>query len=157
MGQWRPTATARSAGDNGRRCFIQINTREGDPVSRGFVCFPCVKKLLGRTETHTCDRMCFQTKRSLRHLPRRSSKNCDLQFANFDRFKENYSLDEILYIFYTEYFMLDYHHLFQHYYLIIIISNLFIKVFTYTLSIYVRCLMLRFLSINSFFFLCEAL
>ena len=26
---------------------------------------------------------------SLRHLPRRSSKNCDLQFANCDIFKEN--------------------------------------------------------------------
>ena len=35
--------TARSAGDNGRRCFIKINTREGDPVSRGFVCFSCIK------------------------------------------------------------------------------------------------------------------
>ena len=30
---------------------------------------------------------------SLRHLPRRSSKNCDLQFANSDRFKANYSVD----------------------------------------------------------------
>ena len=30
---------------------------------------------------------------SLRHLPRRSSKNCDLQFANNDRFKANYSID----------------------------------------------------------------
>ena len=29
MGRWRPTVAARSAGDNGRRCFIQINTREG--------------------------------------------------------------------------------------------------------------------------------
>ena len=31
---------------------------------------------------------------SLRHLPRRSSKNCDLQFANNDRFKANYSIDD---------------------------------------------------------------
>ena len=30
---------------------------------------------------------------SLRHLPRRSSKNCDLQFASTDRLKENYSID----------------------------------------------------------------
>ena len=30
----------------------------------------------------------------LRHLPRRSSKNCDLQFANVDRLKANYSVDE---------------------------------------------------------------
>ena len=31
---------------------------------------------------------------SLRHLPRRSCKNCDLQFANTDRLKENYSIDD---------------------------------------------------------------
>ena len=30
---------------------------------------------------------------SLRHRPRRSRKNCDLQFANSDIFKENYSKD----------------------------------------------------------------
>ena len=30
---------ARSGGDNGRRCFIQIKTCKGDPVSRGFVFF----------------------------------------------------------------------------------------------------------------------
>ena len=34
---------------------------------------------------------------SWRHLPRRSSKNCDLPFANCDRqtdiFKDNYSID----------------------------------------------------------------
>ena len=53
--------TVRSASDNGRRYFIQINTREGDPVSRGSVCFSRIKKLLGRTETRTCDRMCFET------------------------------------------------------------------------------------------------
>ena len=65
MGRWRPTVTARSAGDNGRRCFIQINTRECDPVSRGFVCFSRIKKLLGQTETRTCDRMCSQTIRTV--------------------------------------------------------------------------------------------
>ena len=41
--------------------------------------------------------------KNLRHLPRRSSKNCDLQFANTDRqldFKENYSIDnnEVVFI-----------------------------------------------------------
>ena len=88
--------TTRSAGNNGRRYFIQINTREGDPASRGFVCFSRIKKLLGRTDTRTRDRMCSQVSddtNRLRHLPRRSSKNCDLQFANFDRLKENYSID----------------------------------------------------------------
>ena len=37
---------------------------------------------------------------SLRHLPRRSSNNCDLHFAKVlrqtDRFKENYSIDYIM-------------------------------------------------------------
>ena len=35
---------------------------------------------------------------SMRHLPRRSSKNCDFPFANSDRFKANYSVDMKLYI-----------------------------------------------------------
>ena len=30
---------------------------------------------------------------SLRHLLRRSNKNCELQFHNSDRFKKNYSID----------------------------------------------------------------
>ena len=30
---------------------------------------------------------------SLIHLPRQSSKNCDLEFANTDILKENYSID----------------------------------------------------------------
>ena len=45
--------TARSAGDNERRCFIQINTRESDPVSRGFVCFSRIQKMIHRTDRHT--------------------------------------------------------------------------------------------------------
>ena len=32
---------------------------------------------------------------SLRHLPRRWSKNWDLEFANCDRFKTNYSVDTL--------------------------------------------------------------
>ena len=62
--------TARCAGENGRRCFIQINTCECDPVSRGFVCFSRIKKLLGRTETRTCDKMCFQTIRTVGDISR---------------------------------------------------------------------------------------
>ena len=33
---------------------------------------------------------------SLRHLPKRSSNNCDMQFANNDRFKENYRIDSAI-------------------------------------------------------------
>ena len=40
---------------------------------------------------------------SLRHLPRRSSKNCDMQFANTDRQTdlENYSIDTCTAIWHT--------------------------------------------------------
>ena len=47
------------------RLFIQINTRAGDPVSRGFGCFSRIKKLLGRTETQTRDRMYHQSIRTV--------------------------------------------------------------------------------------------
>ena len=45
------------APNHDRRCFIQINTREGDPVSRLFCVFFAYKKLLDRTETQTRERM----------------------------------------------------------------------------------------------------
>ena len=67
-------------------CFIQINSSVCDAVFAIVLCFLRIKKCLGRTETRTRDRMCCQSIRThLRHLPGRSSKNCDLQFANTDR------------------------------------------------------------------------
>ena len=48
-------------------------------------------------ETRTRDRILSDDTNSYRHFPRRSSKNCDLLFANTDRqdrFKENYSIDK---------------------------------------------------------------
>ena len=59
-----PLATMGVAG------LIQINTREGDPVSRGFVCFSRINKLLGRNETRTCDRKCCQTIRTVSDISR---------------------------------------------------------------------------------------
>ena len=61
-------------------------------------CFSRIKKLLGRTEARTCTKgrtVSRYEPNSLRHLPRRSSKNyCDLQFANSkENYKENYSID----------------------------------------------------------------
>ena len=56
---------ARPAGDNDRRCFIQINTREGDPVSSTFCVFFAYKKLLRRTETGTGERMYCQSIRTV--------------------------------------------------------------------------------------------
>ena len=68
-GSVRPTMAARSAADNGRRYFIQIHPREGDPVSRDFVFFSRIKKLLCRTETRTRERMCFQTNEQFETSP----------------------------------------------------------------------------------------
>ena len=48
------------------RWFIQINTRACDTVSASFwVFFPYIKKLLGRTETQTRERKCFQSIRTV--------------------------------------------------------------------------------------------
>ena len=74
------------------------HTRAGDLISPEVLDVFACKKLLGRTETRTRDRMYCQTIRTVkRHLPRRSSKNCDLQFAKTerqtDRLKENYGID----------------------------------------------------------------
>ena len=55
--------------------------------------------MLGLTETRTLDRigpMSSVDTGSLRHLPRRSIKNCNLEFANTDRqtdLRRIYSID----------------------------------------------------------------
>ena len=43
------------------RSFIQIYTRVGDKISASFWVFFAYKKLLGRTETRTRDRMYCQS------------------------------------------------------------------------------------------------
>ena len=48
-----------------RSLAIQINRRAGDPLSSRFWKFFAYKKLLGRTETRTRDRKCFQTIRTV--------------------------------------------------------------------------------------------
>ena len=52
------------------RWFIQINTRMGDPVSPRFWVFFAYKKLLGRTETRTCERMHCQSIRTVYDMSR---------------------------------------------------------------------------------------
>ena len=49
---------------------IQINTRAGDPISPTFWIFSRLKKLLGRTETRTRDRMYCQSIRTVRDISR---------------------------------------------------------------------------------------
>ena len=79
------------------RCFIQINTCAGDPVSPRFWVFFVYKKLLGRIETWTRDRMCFQSIRTAWDTSwddRARIATCSLLTAT-DRFKKNYSIDGI--------------------------------------------------------------
>ena len=65
-------------------------------VTRRYDRYCCRSCCRWRSETRTHERMYCQSIRTVfRHLPRQSSKNCDLQFANSDRFKENYSIDSI--------------------------------------------------------------
>ena len=75
------------------RCFIQINSGVCDAVSaivlgvfRVYIFYP-------NWDANSWQDVLSVDVNSLIHLPRRSSKNFDLQFANFDRFNENYSID----------------------------------------------------------------
>ena len=74
-GRWRSSGTG--------RWFIKMNTRAGESICW---CFSYMKKLLCRTKMRTREKKDLRADtNSLRHIPRRPSKNCDLQFANNDR------------------------------------------------------------------------
>ncbi len=76
------------------RWFIQINTRAGDPVSLRFWVFFAFNKIArANWDANSWQEVLSVDANSLRHLPRRSSKNWDLQFANTDR----QTLGELLY------------------------------------------------------------
>ena len=63
---WRPAPLAIIAGSR----VIQINTHAGHPISPRFLMFFAYKKLLGRTEMRTLDRMYCQTIRTVRDISR---------------------------------------------------------------------------------------
>ena len=52
------------------RCFIEINNARATLYSRYFWGFFAYKKMLSRTETHTRDRMYYQTIRTVRYISR---------------------------------------------------------------------------------------
>ena len=115
MGRSLPPVTARSAGDNDRRSFIHITTREqGRPgfatfdllchiypgvphqcAARFSLCVLFAYKKIARPnwDANSWEDVLSVDTNSLRYLLRWSSKNCHLQFANSDIFKENYSID----------------------------------------------------------------
>ena len=67
-------------------CFIQINTGAGDPVSPRFLVFFAYRQIARPNwGANSWQDVLSVDTNSLRHLPRRSSQNCDLQFANIDR------------------------------------------------------------------------
>ena len=94
--RWRPTN--RDGPLRLRQCrslAIQINTRTGDPIYPRFWKFFEYKKLLGRTEMRTRDRMYCQTIRIVRYISRDDRARiatCSLRTLT-DRLKENYSID----------------------------------------------------------------
>ena len=66
---------------------VKENAQTSKRYQRGFE--PGLSRLRVRHSTTEPPR----STNGLRHLLRRSSKNCDLQLANSDIFKENYSVD----------------------------------------------------------------
>ena len=92
FGGAQPTVTARSACDNAGRGPFKSTHELATRFTRGFGSFQSIKKLLGRTESRTRDRMYCQTIRivKLETFPETIEQElrpavCDLQFANADR------------------------------------------------------------------------
>ena len=103
MRRWRPSvikSTPPFACSTGIRSWvIQMNTRAGDPISPRVWMFFAYKKLLGRTEKRTRDRMYCQTIQTVSDIPREDIARIatwslltptDRQTY---RLKENYSID----------------------------------------------------------------
>ena len=82
-----------------RQCWslaIEINTDAGGPTSPRFWMFFAYKKILGRTETRTRDRMYGQSIRTVRDISRDDRARiatCSLRTST-DRHKENFSIDK---------------------------------------------------------------
>ena len=76
---------------------IQLTTRMGDAVFAIVLDFFAYKKMLGRIETRTRDRIYCQTIRTVRDISRDDRARiatCSLRTPT-DRFKENYSIDGV--------------------------------------------------------------
>ena len=68
--RWHPTVMAHSACDNAGRWPLKYTHALATRFTRGFRCFSHIKKLLGRTETRTRDRMYCRTIRIVRDISR---------------------------------------------------------------------------------------
>ena len=95
FGGAQPTVTARSACDNAGRWPFKSTHELAIRFTRGFGSFSHIKKLLGRTETRTRDRIYCQTIQIVRDISRDDRARiatCSLRMLT-DRLKENYSID----------------------------------------------------------------
>ena len=95
FGGAQPTVTARSACDNAGRWPFKSTHELATRFTQGFGSFSGIKKLLGRTETRTRDRMYCQTIRIVRVISpddRARIATCSLRMLT-DRLKQNYSID----------------------------------------------------------------
>ena len=75
--------------------FIQQTIERRPAFAKGYVCFSRIKKMLGRIETRTRDRIYCQTLRTVRDISRDDRAGiatCSLRTLT-DRLKENYSID----------------------------------------------------------------
>ena len=87
MRRWRPSVTKLTPSFMAGSWVIQIDTRFGS--------FSCIKKMLGRAETRTRDRMYCQMIRTVKDNFRDDRAiivTCSLRTPT-DRLKENYSID----------------------------------------------------------------
>ena len=71
--------------DNDRSVLHSNKQRAGDSEFAIVFFFSCLKKSRPNWDANSWKDMLSVDTNNLRHLPRRSSKNCDLQFANTDR------------------------------------------------------------------------
>ena len=95
FGGAKPTVTARSTCDNAGRWPFKSTHKLATQFTRGFGSFARIKKLLGRTETRTRNRMYCQTIPIVRDISqddRARIATCSLRMLT-DRLKENYSID----------------------------------------------------------------
>ena len=95
FGGAQPTVTGHSACDNAGRWPFKSKHGLATRFTRGFGSFSRIKKLLGRTETRTRDRMYCQTIRIVRDSSRDDRARiatCRLRTLT-DRLKENFSID----------------------------------------------------------------
>ena len=80
--------------DNGRSVIHWNKQHAGDSVlTIGLGFFAYKTNSRPNWDANSWQDMLSDNTISLRQLPRWSSKNCDLQFANNDRFKANYCID----------------------------------------------------------------